>query len=192
MTAMGDFIVFIIKMALVAAGLFLAYRIYFITKEVVELFNRKKKADELRKKLDVFSVEGEVMNFTSHRVSQLDTFYLVNISYMIDTFTYYKDIVLFNRGSLRVGQKIILLCDNDNFQNAVVQNGGEDEALKRLIWKLIWLVIWLIVDFISTCFDWKDILDEYKNAGLIWAAVLVLITFGEGLISRIKTDDDQF
>lgn len=189
---MTDFIVIIVKIALVAVGLFLAYRCYFLIKEIAELVKRKKKADELRKKLDVFSVEGEVLNFTSNRVSRLDTFYNVSISYMADGVTYYKEIILFNHGSLRIGQKIILLCDNENVENAVVQNGGEEEALKRLIWKLIWLVIWLIVDFISTCFDWKDILDEYKNAGLIWAAVLVLITFGDGLISRIKTDDDQF
>lgn len=187
---MTDFIVIIVKIALVAVGLFLAYRIYFIVKKLAALTKRKKTADELRQKLDVFSVEGEVMNFSSNRVSRLDTFYFVSVSYMVDSITYYKDIVLFNRGSLRVGQKVTLLCDNDNVENVVVQNGDKEEALKRLVLRAIWLIIWLIIDFIGTCFDWKDNLDEYKNAGLIGAAVLVLVMIGERLYDRIKTDND--
>lgn len=185
---MTDFIAVIIKITLVAVGLFLSYRVYFIAKEVAELFSRKKAADELRKKLDVFSVEGEVLNFTSHRVSQLDTFHNVSISYMVDTFTYYKDIVLFNRGSLRVGQKVTLLCDNDNFQNAVVQNGDEEEALKRLVFKLICLIIWLIIDFIGTCFDWKDVIDEYNGSGLIWGSIFALLIVSEKIYEHFKTD----
>lgn len=185
---MTDFIAVIIKITLVALGLFLAYRVWFIVKEVAELINRKKSADEIRKKLDVFSVEGEVLNFTSSRVSQLDTFYNVSISYTVDTLTYCKDIVLFNRGSLRVGQKVILLCDNDDFQNVVVQNGDEEDALKRLTFKLICLIIWLILDFIGTCFDWKDVIEEYNSVGILGAAVLVFPIVGEKLYERFKTE----
>ena len=188
---MTDLIAIIIKIALVVLGLFLVYRVYFIAKEVAELFNRKKAADELRKKLDVFSIEGEVLNFTSSRVSKLDTFYNVSISYTVDTLTYYKDIVLFNRGSLRVGQKIMLLCDNNDFQNVVVQNGDEEDALKRLTFKLICLIIWLIIDFIGTCFDWKEVIDEYNSAGLIWAAILVLLMIGEKLYERFGADKTE-
>lgn len=138
---MVDFIVFIVKMALLAAGLFIAYKIVLTIKEIIELAKRKKAADELRRKLDVFSVEGKVLNFTSKRVSRLDTQYDISVSYMIDNITYYTDVIMFNHGSLRVGQKIILLCDNDDFENVVVQNGDEEEALKRLIVRFVVMII---------------------------------------------------
>lgn len=154
---MTDIIVIIVKIALVAAGLFLAYRIYFLIKEIAGLAKRKKAADELRQKLDVFSVEGEVLNFTSKRVSRLDTQYDISISYEVDNTTYYKYIVLFNCGSLRIGQKVILLCDNDDFENVVVQNGEEEEAFKILISRLVFMVILLVIDAWGNSRDVLDI-----------------------------------
>lgn len=185
---MIDFIAFIVKLTLLAVGLFIAYKIILIVKDIIRLVKRKKAADELRRKFDVFSVEGEVLNFTSARLSKLDTQYNISVSYMVDNLTYYKDVVLFNRGSLRVGQKIILLCDNDDFNNVVVQNGDEEDALKRLIFKLISLIVWLIIDFIGTCLDWRDVLGEYNRAGLGAAAVLIFVMIMEKIFGRLKSE----
>ena len=154
---MTDFIFFIVRLALFVFGLYIAYKIFLLIKEIVELIKRKKAADELRRKLDVFSVEGEVLNFTSKRVSRLDTQYDINISYEVDDITYYKYIVLFNRGSLRVGQKVILLCDNDNPENVVVQNGEEEEALKILLSRLVFMIVLLLLDAWGNSRDVLDI-----------------------------------
>lgn len=162
---MTDFIFFIVRLALFIFGLYIAYKIYLLIKEIVEFAKRKKAADELRHKLDVFSVEAEVLNFTSKRVSRLDTQYDVSISYEVDDTTYYKYIVLFNRGSLRVGQKVILLCDNDNPENVVVQNGEEKEALKILISRLVFMIILLLIDALGNSQDVLDI--TYRFAYLL-------------------------
>lgn len=188
MTAMGDFIVFIIKMALLALGLFLAYKVVNIIKDIFELVKKKNAADELRQKLDVFSVEAEVLNFTEKRVSRLDTQYDISVSYTVDDITYFTNVIIFNRGSLRVGQKIILLCDNDDFNNVVVQNGEEEDALKRLISRLIWFIIGLIVDFIGTCLDWRDILSEYNRAGLGAAVILILAMITANILTRLDLE----
>lgn len=154
---MTDFIFFAVRLALFVFGFFIAYKIFLLIKEMVELIKRKKAANELRRKLDVFSVEAEVLNFTSKRVSRLDTQYDVSISYEVDNITYYKCIVLFNRGSLRVGRKVILLCDNDNPENVVVQNGEEEEALKILISRLVFMIILLLIDAWGNSQDVLDI-----------------------------------
>lgn len=154
---MTDFIFFIVRLALFVFGLFIAYKIFLLIKEIVEFAKRKKAANELRRKLDVFSVEGEVLNFTSKRVSRLDTQYDISISYEVDNITYYKYIVLFNRGSLRVGQKVILLCDNDNPENVIVQNGEEEEALKILLSRLVFMIILLLIDALGNSQDVLDI-----------------------------------
>lgn len=154
---MTDFIFFIVRLALFVFGLFIAYKIFLLIKEIVEFAKRKKAANELRRKLDVFSVEGEVLNFTSKRVSRLDTQYDISISYEVDNITYYKYIVLFNRGSLRVGQKVILLCDNDNPENVIVQSGEEEEALKILLSRLVFMIILLLIDALGNSQDVLDI-----------------------------------
>ena len=178
----------IVKIALVLFGLFLAYRAYIIIKGIAALYSRKKKADELRQKLDVFSVEGEILSFTEERVSRLDTLYTVNLSYSVGELTYYTDAFLFNRGSLRAGQKIILLCDNEDYSNAAIQNGEEDEAVKRLIWRFAWLVVGIILDFIGTCMDWSDILGEYNRAGIGAAALLIIAMIISNILARIKSE----
>ncbi len=185
---MIDFIVFMVKMVLLALGLFLAYKIVYIIKDIIDFAKKKKAADKLRQKLDVFSIEAEVLNFTEKRISRLDTQYDISVSYTVDDITYYTNVIIFNRGSLRAGQKIILLCDNANFNNVVVQNGEEEDALKRLISRLIWLIIWLIVDFIGTCLDWRDVLGEYNRAGLGAAAVLIFVMIMQRICGRLDSE----
>ena len=105
---------------------------------------------------DVFSLEGEVTGFTEKKLGQMDTEYDVTVMYTVDGINYYKEIVLHNRGSLRVGQKIIMLCDDNDHSNAVVQNGSEEESLKGLAFALaieigiiIYAIIVLIIDLKS-------------------------------------------
>lgn len=185
---MGDIFSIAVKIVLVFFAVILGYRMYFVIKQIVSLSARKKAADTLRKKLDVFSVESEVLSFAEKRLSRLDTEYDVSVSYEIDGITYYKDLIIFNRGSLRIGQKIILLCDNEDFNNAVVQNGEEEEALKRLIFKLIWLIVELIIDFIGMCFDGRELVGEYNRAGLGTACILIFGMIFEKIFGRLESE----
>lgn len=173
---MNDLLAFIVKLVLWLIGIFLAYRIFLIVRDIVGLAKRRKAADELRQKLDVFSVESEVLGFTSTRLSKLDTLYNVSVSYSVDSRIYYKDVVMYNRGSLRVGQNITLLCDNDDLDNAVVQNGDEEDALKRMIFRLITLIVWLIIDFVSSFLDWNKMINDIEYMG-VQAGVTFFIVF---------------
>ena len=105
---------------------------------------------------DVFSVEGEVLSFTEKKLGRMDTRYDVIVKYTVDDVNYYKEIVLHNRGSLRVGQKMILLCDDNNHSNAVVQDGSEEEALRDIAFALaidigitIFTIIILVLDLVT-------------------------------------------
>lgn len=158
-------------------------------KGIGALYSRKKKADELKQKLDVFSVEGEVVSFTEELLTRLDTLFTVSLTYSVGESAYYTDAFLFNRGSLRVGQKIILLCDNEDYSNVSVQNGEENEAVKRLIWRFAWLVVGMIMDFIGTFLDWNDILAEYNRAGIGAAAFLTIAVIVSNILAHIKSDE---
>lgn len=178
----------VVKTVLALFAVCLGIRMYFILKQMIPLIVRKKSADILRGKLDVFSVESEVQRFTEKRLSRLDTEYDVSVSYEIDGITYYKDLIIFNKGSLRVGQKIILLCDNEDYYNAVVQNGDEEDALKRLIFRLIWIIAELIVDFIGMCLDGQDLVGEYNRAGLGTACILMFVMIFEKIFGRLVSE----
>lgn len=184
-----DIVITIVRIALGLFGLFLAYRAYIVIKGIGALYSRKKKADELKQKLDVFSVEGEVVSFTEERLTRLDTLFTVSLTYSVGESAYYTDAFLFNRGSLRVGQKIILLCDNEDYSNVSVQNGEENESVKRLIWRFAWLVVGMIMDFIGTFLDWNDILAEYNRAGIGAAAFLTIAVIVSNILAHIKSDE---
>lgn len=111
--------------------------IFLIAKSLYDFIVFRTKLNNIRRlrdnmSYDVFSVEGEVTGFTEKKMGRLDTKYDVTVKYVVDGMSYYKEIVLHNRGSLRVGQKIILLCDDNDHSNAVVQDGSEEEALRGI------------------------------------------------------------
>lgn len=127
-------------------------------RDVVEFRSRLKNIRRLRGSMsyDVFSVEGEVISFTEKKLGRMDTKYDVIVKYIVDDISYYKEIVLHNRGSLRVGQKIIMLCDDNDHSNAIVQNGSEEESLKGLAFAMaieigiaIYTIILLILDLLT-------------------------------------------
>lgn len=160
---MGDLIFFIIKLALFVLGIYLIYRVAQMIKKLIELVGQKKKADELRNKFDVFSVESEVLSFSEKRISRFDTQYDVHVCYEVDGITYYKDLTIFNRGSLRVGRMIILLCDNDDHQNVIVQNGDEEEAIQKLVWNLVFMAFILVIEAMGFSQDVLDLTESISS-----------------------------
>lgn len=136
---------------LVEAGNFLTILFYLALAGVVTVFmsktirnlvtqmNKLQNEKRLRESMgyDAFSVEGEVINFTTTKVGQMDTQYDAQVMYIVGNTRYYKDVVFHNRGSLRVGARVTLLCDNEDPSNAVLQGEEQEETLKGLIFALV-------------------------------------------------------
>ncbi len=75
----------------------------------------------------------------------MDTQYIVDLTYSVGECVYNKQITLHNKQSLRVGQILILLCDSEYPEKAVLQNGEEEESIKGLTFALIVDIILVIL-----------------------------------------------
>lgn len=122
-------------------------------KRLIPIIRRHREAERIGRDLNVFSVEGEVVEINSERLNDLDTQFNVKLCYTVGYEKYYKDIVLLNRHSLRMGQKFNLLCDEDDPANATLQDGSEKESTGNLIFNL-WLdIVLLIIDTALNCLE---------------------------------------
>ncbi len=112
---------------------------------IVKTCARLKEANRLRQSYDVISVEAEITDITTKRWNPMDTQYIVDLTYSVGECTYNKQITLHNKQSLRVGQILILLCDSEDPEKAVLQSGEEEKSIKSLTFALIVdiiIVIW--------------------------------------------------
>lgn len=135
-----------LKAILIAFGILLLINIFFVLKRLIPIIRRRREAKRIERDLNVFSVEGEVVEIDPERVDDLNTRFNVKLCYTVNYEKYYKDIVLLNRHSLRVGQKFSLLCDDDNPANATLQDGSEKKATGDLIFVLIMDMVLFIID----------------------------------------------
>ncbi len=143
-----EFMKFFLKLILFGFGILIAVSIGKDIVKIVKLSKKLKNSNDVEHNFDVFSVEAEVLSFTEERVGQFDTSYDVDILYYVGNLPYYNKVTLLNRGSLRVGQKITLLCDNDDPEKITVSGGDESYALSKLIKGVIFKIIAVIVDFV--------------------------------------------
>lgn len=142
-----------LKFILIAFGILLLINILYVLKRLIPIIRRHREAERIGRDLSVFSVEGEVVEINSERLNDLDTQFNVKLCYTVGYEKYYKDIVLLNRHSLRMGQKINLLCDEDDPANATLQDGSEKESTGNLIFNL-WLdIVLLIIDTALNCLE---------------------------------------
>lgn len=155
---LGEAAIFLIILYYAVIVLVLILAMSKFARDFITLRTRLREIKRLRGSMsyDVFSVEGEVISFTEKKLGRMDTRYDVIVKYTVDDVNYYKEIVLHNRGSLRVGQKMIMLCDDNDHSNAVVQNGSEEEALKGLAFAMaieigiaIYTIILLVLDLMT-------------------------------------------
>lgn len=133
-----------------------AFGIVKMTIEIVKVNGRLKEANRLRASYDVISVEAEITDIKTRRWNPMDTQYFVTLSYSVGETSYSKKITLHNKQSLRVGQVLILLCDSDNPEIAVPQNGAEEESIKGLTFALIVDVIIVIYGIASEYYHFKN------------------------------------
>lgn len=142
-----------LRIFLIVAGIFLLINISFVLRKLIPIMRRHREAKRIERDRGVFSVEGEVVEINSERLNDLDTQFNVKLCYMVGYEKYYKDIVLLNRHSLRMGQKFNLLCDEDDPANATLQDGSEKESTGNLIFNL-WLdIVLLIIDTALNCLE---------------------------------------
>lgn len=122
---------------------------------IIKTCSRLKEANRLRQSYDVISVEAEITDITTKRWNPMDTQYIVDLTYSVGECTYNKQITLHNKQSLRVGQILILLCDSDDPEKAVLQNGEEEESIKSLTFALIVDIILVILGIIAAYYELK-------------------------------------
>ncbi len=105
--------------------------------EIVKSYARLTEANKIRHSYNMISVKAEITNITTKRWNPMDTQYIVDLTYSVRECVYNKQITLHNKQSLRVGQILILLCDSEYPEKAVLQNGEEEESIKGLTFALI-------------------------------------------------------
>ncbi|MCH5205337.1 MAG: hypothetical protein J1F09_00200 [Oscillospiraceae bacterium] len=132
----GNFLTMLFYLALAGVvTVIMSKTIRNLVTQMNKLQNEKRLRDSMS--YDVFSVEGEVINFTTTKVGPMDTQYDAQVMYIVGNTRYYKDVVFHNRGSLRVGARVTLLCDSEDPSNAVLQGEEQEDTLKGLIFALV-------------------------------------------------------
>ncbi len=114
---------------------------------MIPLIKRLREIKRVQSNAYVISVEGEILELSDERLNRWDTKYKLKVYYEVGYEKFYKDIVLINKQAVRVGQKITLLCDSDEPENAIVQAGYEKDMLKSYIVNLIIAIICVIIYF---------------------------------------------
>ncbi len=118
-------------------------------KRLIPMAKRTREINRLKKSNDVMSVEGEIIEIHTEQIDSLDTRYDIKIHYEVGWNKYYKDFIVINKQSARVGQKVTLLYDRDDPEKALIQDmqglTGEEHGLKSTIFNLIIASIVIIV-----------------------------------------------
>lgn len=143
----------VLRFILIAFGILLLINIWFVLKRLIPIIRRHREAKRVGRDLSVFSVEAEVVEINSERLNDLDTQFNVKLCYTVGYEKYYKNIVLLNRHSLRMGQKMTLLCSEDDPENATLQDGSETDSTGNLIFNLCLDIVLLIIDTALNCLE---------------------------------------
>ena len=98
---------------------------------------------------DVISVEAEIIEIHTKQINDLDTQYDIKLYYEVGYEKYYKDVILINRQSVRVGQTVTLMCDSMHPEKALLQNlrgvASEKFSMKSMVINLIFASVMIIV-----------------------------------------------
>ena len=133
--------------------------VYVLTK-IIPLIKRLREVKRVRESPYVISVEGEISEVNEERLNQWDIQYDIKVCYIVGYEKYCKDIVLINKQSIRTGQKITLLCNSDDPENAVIRTEDEMSMLKSHLFNLILAIIGLIVYMLMNIWRWQNAISE--------------------------------
>lgn len=121
-----------------------------VFKRLVPLAKRVREIKRLKQSYDVISVESEIIEIHTEKLGEMDTQYNIKLYYEVGWNKYYKDFILINKQSARVGDKVTLLCDSENPEKALLQNcrglTGEEYGLRSTVINLIVVLLIIIAD----------------------------------------------
>ena len=127
--------------------------IIVVLKKLLPLLKRLSVFNKLKNDPDVISVEAEILEIQTTKLNDLDTQYDVKVYYEIFYRKFYKDIIMINKQSLRVGMIVTMLCSSDEPENAMFSDGSEVFGIKSRVFNLIIAVplftICLILQFLE-------------------------------------------
>lgn len=109
--------------------------------KAVRLKRELKTAKRVSALPDALTIEGEIVSIRSEQVSHWDIQYTATVVYAVGQRSFYGDLTFLNRGSLRAGQKLDILCDSDNPANSAAADGSQITALRKLISRQVRLLV---------------------------------------------------
>lgn len=122
------------------------------------LLKRIREIKYIKKDRDVISAEAEVVDIKEERIDDMTTQYTVKLHYEVGYRKVYKDFILINKQSVRVGQKFTVLCDSSDPEKSVIQDytglSGEGYQLKSLIFNFVIIMIVIAADALSQAFSY--------------------------------------
>ncbi len=149
-----------VRVFLIIIAVFAIIDIISVLKRLVPMVKRANEIKRIKNSYDVISVEAEIIEIHEERIDDMDTQYNTKLYYEVGYRKFYKDFILINKQSLRVGQTLTLLCDSSDPEKALIQeqNGlsglsGESFVIKSMIFNLIIAVLIVIADAAANCFD---------------------------------------
>lgn len=134
-------------------------------KRLIPLVKRTRDIKRLQSSYDVMSAEGEIIEIHTEQIGEMDTRYDIKIYYEVGWNKYYKDFIVLNKQSARVGQKVTLLYDRDNPEKSLLQNMqgllGEEYGLKKLVFHLIVDLIIIFADLAINAYEYTSGLELF-------------------------------
>lgn len=137
---------------IVLAVLFFA-ALFDLIRAIKRIISMSKRLKEIKRAKDGFnsiSVEAEIVEIHTKPLDELDTEYDVKLHYEVGYRKFYKNFILVNKQALRVGQKLTLLCDGDDPEQALIQEYestfGESFQMKSTIFNIIIDIVIMVID----------------------------------------------
>lgn len=121
-----------------------------VLKRLVPMMKRTREIKSIKNDPNVISAEAEIIEIHEERINDMDMQYNVKLYYEVGYQKYYKDVILINKQSVRVGQKLTILCDSSEPEKAMIQNysglSGEEFGIKSTVFNLVIVILVIIAD----------------------------------------------
>ncbi len=114
--------------------------VIYMVKNIPELLILKrelKTAEHVSALPDALTVKGEIVSIRSEQVTRWNIKYTATIVYMVGQRSFYSDLTFLNRGSLRAGEKLDILCDSADPANSAAADGSQITALRKLVFRQV-------------------------------------------------------
>ena len=143
-----------LKLLLFITGIVVIINIVVVIKKMIPLIKRLNEIKRLKRNFNVISIENKIIQITPEKLNRYETKYILKIYYEVGWKKVYKDIVVINKQSDRLRQKVNLLCDDLDPENAMLESDCEVFGLKNLVINLIFSIVYFIFDAALQCAEY--------------------------------------